>query len=56
MNGWILFSGEPVPEITRAAEEAQNAGIDLKIIDPQQIDLVLDPENITTVFDHKFGC
>jgi len=50
MYGWILFSGEAVPELVRAAEEAKAFGVELDILEPGQVDLILDPENNTRIF------
>ena len=42
MNGWILYSGQPIPEIRRGVEEAAANKIKIELIDPKEVDLVLD--------------
>ncbi len=47
MKGWILFSGEPVPELTKMQEAAKSAGIDMRIIDPATIQFVVGDKETT---------
>lgn len=49
MNGWILYVGEPVPELRRAAEEAAKSKLQIELVDPKEVDLILDPD-ATQVF------
>ena len=42
MQGWILYTGKEVKELTRACEEARGSGVLLEVVDPKTIDLVLD--------------
>ncbi|HAS83920.1 MAG TPA: RimK family alpha-L-glutamate ligase [Verrucomicrobia bacterium] len=42
MNGWILYGGKDVVELTRACDEARRAGVNLEVIAPKDVDIVLD--------------
>ncbi|MDF3057432.1 MAG: alpha-L-glutamate ligase, RimK family [Rariglobus sp.] len=44
MNGWILHSGQPLPEIRRGIDEAAANKIKIELVDPKEVDLVLDPQ------------
>ncbi|MFH0879029.1 MAG: ATP-grasp domain-containing protein, partial [Lentisphaerota bacterium] len=45
MQGWILYAGKEVKELTRACEEARKAGVNLEVLEPKELDLVLDGAN-----------
>jgi len=44
MHGWMLYTGQEIPELTRACQEAGAAGVRLEVVDPKDVELVLDPE------------
>ena len=50
LHGWVLYSGGEVKELTRSFEEARAAGVDLAVVDPQDVDLVLDGSNPARIF------
>lgn len=50
MNGWILYCGKPVTEITRMQETTKEAGFDIKIIDPANIEVFLDDDKSSSFF------
>jgi RimK family alpha-L-glutamate ligase len=43
MKGWILYTGKAVHELARACDEARAAGVDLQVIEPKDVQLVLNP-------------
>ena len=50
MHGWILYNGQEVRELTRACEEALAAGVKLAVVDPKDIDLVIDGDDLSSLF------
>lgn len=50
LYGWILYSGKEVMEIIRLREEAAKAGMNLEVVDPGDVELVLDGQEPARVF------
>ncbi len=50
MQGWFLYSGSEVKELTRSFEEARAAGVQLDVVHPQDVNLVLDGQEPARVF------
>lgn len=44
MNGWILSAGDPAPELKRAVSEAAANNVALELVDPKEVDLVIDSD------------
>ena len=50
LTGWIIYSGKAPLEWERAKENAANAGIKIKMIDPASVEICLGPDNETSVY------
>jgi len=50
IHGWLLYAGKEIREVTRFREEAAKTGIHLEVVDPADVELLLDGMEPARIF------